>query len=297
MKYLIGYLSDIILFVGINKNGHEALFLVMSFRPLISVLSDSLLWNFGITKRHPLPSAHGIKSRVWYSFLSFVSNCYLQSTLSTSFGLSLDHHRIFVCYMQTLIHWSVVTSVGRRSVAAPLHGAVQRPAHSSKRKNICLTSDACVVTASATYLAIFPVKQKWLFSVLVLFNWTFINVRTTVRAAVTKTISRYNEWEWYECWVCLMERESRVECGIGSCVCLGTFPRTRRRRVSARHGTSSTNDLALVFAWESSCRGPASLLVLARSLAGSPRPCAQRYEAWKSIRLSRGETRVCCAVE
>lgn len=33
-----------------------------------------------------------------------------------------------------------------------------------------------------------------------------------------------------------MERESRVECGIGSCVCLGTFPRTRRRRVSARHG-------------------------------------------------------------
>jgi len=70
--------------------------------------------------------------------------------------------------------------------------AIHRPAQSSGRKNICLVSGACVVTASATYLAIFPVKQKWLFSVLVLFNWTFINVRATVRAVITETISRYN---------------------------------------------------------------------------------------------------------
>lgn len=35
-----------------------------------------------------------------------------------------------------------------------------RRAQSHERKNICLASGACVVTASATYLAIFPVKQK-----------------------------------------------------------------------------------------------------------------------------------------
>jgi len=119
-----------------------------------------------------------------------IRRCGTSPTQSLHDSAFFTGHDLFYSQYARVLRF--IQSFDRLSRGAASSTRCIRPAQTSRRKNICLASGACVVTASATYLAIFPVKQKWLFSVLVLFNWTFINVRTTVRAVITETISRYN---------------------------------------------------------------------------------------------------------
>lgn len=146
---------------------------------------------------------------------------------SWSFLTNIDD----LLYSQSIRIFRFIRSFGRSPRGAAPTVRRIRPAQSSGRKNICLASGACVVTASVTYLAIFPVKQKWLFSVLVLFNWTFINVRATVRAVITETISRYNV-SGVRVLSAFDGSAKRGRAGIPSRV-TRALRRTRRRRASA----------------------------------------------------------------